>query len=59
MSKNLRFISKDGQRETQQIELELEGRKKLVTIRDYGNETENLRATCRALKSFEDELQIR
>lgn len=58
MDKGFKIISRDGGKKTQRIELELEGRKKAVTIKDHGDETENLRAFCRELKKFEDTLKI-
>lgn len=57
--KGFNVLTKDKQKKTQKIELKLEGVKKVVTIKDYGDETENLRALCRELKKFEDTLSIK
>jgi len=57
--KGFNVLTKDKQKKTQQIEIELNGVKKVLTIKDYGDETENLRAYCRELKKFEDTLSIK
>lgn len=49
--------SRDESKKTMSVLLNIEGRKKTVRLKDYEDETENLRAWCRALKTFEDELE--
>lgn len=57
--KGFNVLTKDKQKKTQNIKIEIGGVKKALTIKDYGDETENLRAICRELKKFEDTLSIK
>ena len=49
--------SRDLTKKTMNVRLNIEGRTKLVKLQDFENETENLRAWCRSLKTFEDEIK--
>lgn len=51
------MTSRDVTKKTMNVRLNIEGRTKLVKLKDFEDETENLRSWCRALKAFEDEIK--
>ena len=51
------MTSRDTVKKTMNVRLNIEGQTKLVKLKENEDETENLRAWCRALKTFEDEIK--
>ena len=57
MARSFLVTSRDVVGKTMNVRLNIDGETKLVKLKDYEDETENLRAWCRALKTFEDEIK--